>query len=161
MEKLEKTMSQLVGYPFKYKSLSAMTFYPLYLGALNLVIVQRIFNYHDDKFEEIGRVSSRLPLAIRLYMKYLTSMENLIKQAPKMWKMYFSVGELKVIESDTDRGRTVLRVENFKAHPLHCQILRGYFPSLAEMMIKERVECRETKCIYRGDEYHEFVLQWR
>ena len=31
---------------------------------------------------------------------------------------------------------------------------------VAEMVVKAPVTCKETKCMFKGDPYHEFLLTW-
>ncbi len=159
LKKLEKTIAEL-GYPIKFKEIKAMDFYPLGLEVVTLVAIKRLFNYDDEKFREMGRFESKLSFIIRLFMKYFFSMKQAIKVAPKMWKENYTVGDLEVPEFDEEKKYAIIKIKNFQGYPLLCLDLQGYFPGIVQMIVGTPATCQETKCVHRGDEYHEFVLKW-
>ena len=78
-----------------------------------------------------------------------------------MWRKYFTVGNLKVIEYDREKQHSISRIEDFDVHPIQCQVLLGYFSTISQMITGGKVVGKETKCIYRGDKYHEFLFEAR
>ncbi len=66
LKKLEEEMAKL-GHPIKYRKIKKMSFYPMYLEAPTLVLIQRIFSYDDKKFHEIERFHSKFSLIFRLF----------------------------------------------------------------------------------------------
>lgn len=159
LKKLEEIMTKL-GYPIKYKEIKSTTLYPFGVEAVTLVAIKRLFNYDDKKFQEMGKFHAKVSLIIRLFMKYFVSLERMTKEGQKIWQRYFTIGELKVVEINERGRRLVFRVENFKFHPLHCQILMGSLPTVIQMIIGKPATCEETKCVHQGDEYHEFSVKW-
>jgi len=157
LKKLEDQMAKL-GYP--YGEIKAMDFYPLGLLAVNMLVIKRLFNYDDKKFQEMGKFEAKSSLIIRLFMKYFVSLERVAKEAPKMWRKYYTVGDLKVPEVNQEKRYIIIRIENFSLHPILCQILIGYFHSIVRMVLKGEITCEETKCVFRGDECHEFLMKW-
>jgi len=156
---LEAKMAEL-GCPIKYKELKPMKFYPLGIEALTLILIKKLFGFDEKKFEEMGRFNSQTSLIIRLFLKYFGSLKMLAKQAPTMWKNYYSLGSLEVTEVNEKERYVILKIKNFKLHPLHCLTHRAYFANIVKMVVKKPVVCEETKCPFRGDDYHEFVLRW-
>lgn len=139
----------------------SMDFYPLGLLAVNMLAIKRVFKYDDKKFQEMGSVEAKTSsLVIRLFMKYFVSIDLAAKKAPEMWRKHYTTGDLKVAELNKEKKYIVLRLENFSCHPLFCQDLVGYFPSIVEMVVGSDASCEETKCVHRGDEYHEYILRW-
>ena len=122
--------------------------------------IKRLFNYDDKKFQEMGKFHAKVSLIIRLFMKYFVSLERMAKEGQKLWRRHFTIGELKVVEIDERGRRLAFRVENFKFHPLHCQILMGSLPTIIQMIIGKPVTCEEVKCLHRGGECHEFLIKW-
>ena len=159
LKKLEEAMAK-IGYPIKYRDVKLTSFYSLGLEAITLTAIKRLFNYDDKKFQEMGRFESRTPIVIRLFMKYFVSIEMTVKKASKMWRKYFTVGNLRVVKLDREKRYAILRIENFHFIPILCENLKGYIASIIEIVIKEKTTCEETKCIHRGDEYHEFLVKW-
>ena len=159
LKKLERTMAEL-GYPIKFKELRPMSYYPLGLEALVLVLMKRLFNYDDKKFQEVGRFHTKFSLIVKLFMKYFFSLERMEKEAPKIWRRYFTIGRERVVDWDKEKKYVIVRVEDFKFHPLHCQIMIGTLSTVIQMMVKDKVTCQERKCVHRGDDYHEYLLKW-
>ena len=157
LKKLENEMTRL-GFP--YDKIKTMEFYPMGLLAVALVVIQRLFNYDENKFQEMGKFESKSSLIIRLFMKYFASLERVAKESEKMWRNYYTVGNLKVTELDKDKKYVIVRIENFSLHPILCQVLIGYYVSIVKMVVKSEVTCQEVKCVHKGDEYHEFLLKW-
>lgn len=159
LEKLEDQMAEF-GYPLRFKDVKATDFYPVKLEAVMLVLIKKLFNYNNEKFNEMGGFFVKTSLFIRFFAKYFFSIERVIQEIPKMWRKHLTQGTLKVVEHDMEKRYLILRVEDFYHHPLHCQILIGYFPAVLQMIIKSKGVCQETKCVHRGDEYHEFLVKW-
>jgi len=157
LKKLEDQMAKL-GYP--YNEIKTMDFYPVGLLAVALVVIKRLFNYDDKKFQEMGKFEAKSSLIIRLFMKYFVSLERVAKEAPKMWRKYYTIGDLKVPEVNQEKRYIIIRIENFSLHPILCQVLIGYFLSIVKMVLKSEVVCEEAKCVFRGDECHEFLMRW-
>jgi len=161
LKKLEETMAK-IGYPIDYSKIKPMNFYPLKLLALTLLVIKKLFNYDDKKFLEMGYFRGKSSWFIRFFMNRLVSFEKLKKGAPEMWRMFHTAGKVKVIEADKKKRIVIMRIRNYRCHPIHCQVLVGIFSALAQFVLKREGEIvgEETKCIYRGDEYHEFLLKW-
>ncbi len=160
LEKLEQVIAKL-GHPMKYRQIKVLDFYPLGMEAVLLLAAKRLFNYDDKKFQEMGEFAPKTSVIfVRMFMKYFVSLKSMAAQAPKIWKQHYTVGELKSIELNEEKKYTIIRLENFHYVPMACHIYRGYFTSSIGMILKKQVTCEETKCIYRGDEYHEFLVKW-
>ena len=159
LELVEKIMKES-GYPIDHKSLGAMKFYPVGLELIELLAIKKAFDFNDEKFIEMGVFSSKNSLIMRLFMKYFVSIDIMTKQASRIWKKYYTIGDLKAIELNKDKRYLILRLKDFNIHPLHCLHVGGYLSSVVKMVVKKQVSCEEVKCIYRGDDCHEFLLRW-
>ncbi len=159
LKKLEDEMARL-GYPIRFKELRAMELYPVGVEAITFLVIKKLFNFDEEEFRKMGEFNSKVSLLIRLFMKYFVSLELLAKQAPKLWREYYSLGDLKIIEINKEKKYMIIRIENFYHHPIHCLTVEGYFVSIVKMVVKAPVTCKETKCINRGDEYHEYLMKW-
>ena len=157
--RLEKEMENL-GFPVKYKEVKVMDFYPIGLEVIALLAIKQLFGFSDEKFEEIGIFQSKMSWIIKVFMRYFSSIDMVVKEAPNIWKRYYTVGSLKVVEYKKLEKRVVLRLENFKLHPLHCRHVKGYCENVVKMTVKKSVSSKEIKCPFLGDDFHEFVLTW-
>ncbi len=156
---LEETMAKL-GYPVKYKEVKRTDFYPLKREAINFLVASRLFNFDDEKIREIGQTLARAPMVPRLFLRYIASFDRIFKNISVMWKKAYTVGNLSLVDSSVKEKFAILRLENFNIHPLYCQLFISHFATLLQMVIRKKVSCKEIKCTFRGDAYHEFVLKW-
>jgi len=159
LKKIENLMEEL-GYPIKSTEIKLMNFYPLNSYLVLQLAIKNFFNYDDKDFQEMGEFMAKSSMIMRLFMKYFASLDNLIKQGPRAWRMYFSTGELKVVEINKEKKYMVSRLEDFAYGQLHCQIIKGFYSSIIQMILRSKVTCEEIKCPLRGDEYHEFLFKW-
>ena len=159
LKKIEDTITGL-GYPIKYKNIKAMTFYPVGLEAITELALIRVFNFGKEEFKKLGEFAPKSAIVVRLFMRYLFSMNSLINGIPKMWKIYYTVGSLKVAEFNEEERYMILKLENFRLHPAECQIYLGYFPAVIQMVVGKKATCKETKCVFEGNDHHEFLLEW-
>ena len=160
LRKLEDAITK-AGYLLEYKNIKTMEFYPLGLEAAILVAAERIFNYNEKKFQEAGEFAPKSSvILIRIFMKYFISLPRVVKEVPRIWRKHYTVGDLKSIELNEKEKYAILRLENFQYVPMACHIFRGYFIGALKMVLKTKATCEETKCIYRGDDYHEFLVKW-
>ncbi len=149
----------MLGYPIKYEELRMLKFYPIGLKGITLLTIKKLFNFDDKEFQEMGEYGSKLYSVIRIFIRYFVSPEIFVSQAQRMWRCYYTVGDCES-EFNKREKYVILRVYNFPYFPDHCQVLIGYLSSIFQMVIKREVTCRETKCVFRGDDCHEFLLKW-
>lgn len=159
LRKLEETMASL-GHPIKYDDIRATDFYPSSLLAITFLAMKRVFDYSDEDFREMGRFRVKFSLIIRLFMKYFVSLDKAARKAPTIWRNLFTTGNAKVAELNKEEGYAILRVEDYRFHPLQCRVIEGIFPAVLRMILKKEVSCKETKCIHKGDDYHDFLIKW-
>src|SRR4030042_3936251 len=162
LKKVEEELEKL-GYPIKYKEIKTMEFYPVGLRVISLLVIKRVFNFNDEKIEEIGIFATKVSLIIKIFTRYFLSVERVFfLEAPKIWRKHWTKGDLIPVELNEEKKYAILRLQNFSLHPIYCTYLKGYFPGPFRLMIKSsKMTPEETKCIIRGDEYHEFLIKWQ
>jgi predicted hydrocarbon binding protein len=126
-----------------------------------LLAEKQLFNLDDEGVRELGRGAAKISFLLRFASRLLISPEILRKNANFAWKKYFKEGgELKIVELDMENRRLVGEIYDFVGHPVHCTYLEGYFSEILFFVIGKKGECREEKCVFKGDEFHRFVLTW-
>ena len=158
LKKLEEKMAE-VGYPLKYNEIKAMAFYPTGLDAISIAAIKEIFNYTDKDLEEIGALSVNFSWFFKIFLKYFGSLSLIADQVPKMWKNYYTVGSLEVVDYSEEKRYVIMRLKDYFVK-FGCPTIKGYSKKVLNMILKKPVICEETKCTLRGDEYHEFLLKW-
>lgn len=159
LRRLEEAITK-TGYPIKFKEIKAMAFYPLGLEGLTLLIIKRLFGFDDDKIQEMGKQQAKVSILIRLFMKYFFSLKKTAGVVPRMWRIFYSTGEIDVVELNEEKRYIILRIKDFFLSSIHCRYLCGYLASILRLIVGKEVTCEETKCLHRGDEYHEYLLKW-
>lgn len=160
LKRLEDAMVS-IGHPIEYKKIRRTDFYPLYLDVITLLVIKRLFNWDDKKFQEMGRSAAKVPLVIRnFFFKGLFKPQTFIKEIPRIWRKAYTIGDFEAVEVNEIKKYIVFRLKNFRLTPIHCQILIGLLSGLFRIIIKSDTVCKEKRCLYRGDEYHEFLLKW-
>jgi len=160
LSKLETMMAEL-GFPIKYEEIRTMDFYPIGLDVLSVLTIKEVFNLDEKQLEELGATAVKFSLFLKIWMRYFFSIRLLAKEAPKMWRRHYTVGELEVSETNEKEKYAVLKLKNFALHPAYCVTLRGYFSKILQIAVKSPVICEEIKCTFKGDEYHEYLIKWK
>jgi hypothetical protein len=162
---IEKNLNDL-GYPMDFKAVSSLEWLSEAHGFLIVIIAKEIFGWDVQAIYDMGVHSPKVSFMVKLFMN-IVSMETTFKSAPASWSKHHSVGRLEPAEYNEKGKVMVLRLYDFKFHPLYCLYLRGYFFEIARLIIyKGRntehppIAVAETKCTFKGDEYDEFRITW-
>lgn len=158
---IEENFARL-GYPFLYKKISVLRFYSVGYDALLLLMFERIFNFKEENFVKMGAFGVSSSIIIKVVTKYFPSLRQAVLQTIKIWPKYYTIGRLEAIEISEEKRRVVLRVKNFTAPHRRsvCHGIRGYMAQIAKIVTKQEIRSSELKCMYEGDSYHEFLLEW-
>ena len=150
------------GYPIDYKNVRNMEWYPIGLRALSLLAAKEVFDWGDEKIKDIGHSAPTYSFVVKLLMKYLLTLKQTYGKSPSYWTKHYNVGELKVPEYNEEEKYLVLQLRDFKIHPILCPYYAGYFRKIAELGAREEITgIEETKCPFRGDSHHEYVIRWK
>lgn len=158
---LKKVIQELraVGYPIEYSEIQNTKFYPIGLRAISLLAIKKSLGWDDEQIRDLCRFATKVSLIVRLYLKFFYSIPKMVGVAPKLWKEYFTIGLLEVIDFNEKEKRTILRVKDFKLHDVYCRCLEGYLGDIVKMIVgAKEVNCKETKC--PQDNCHEFIVTW-
>ena len=162
LKRLESELEK-IGHPIKYKEIKSMEFYPAGLRVISLLVIKEIFGFDDKKIENMGLVATKKSIIIKLFVKFFLSLQRVFfKEAPRIWQKHWTGGEVVPVELNEEKKYAILRLKNFNLHPLYCSVyLQGYFAGILQMLVKSsQISCRETKCSFKGDEYHEYLIKW-
>lgn len=162
LKKVEKELERL-GCPIKYKEIRAFNFYPVGLRAVSLLAIKKVLNLTDEDIRDLCGYAAGVSLIVKLYLKFFYSIPKIVEKASKIWREYFTVGELKITDYNEEKGYCILQKKGLDLHPLFCgPCLEGYIANLVKMVVKSgKVTCKETKCPFRGDKLHEFLVKWK
>jgi len=159
LKRLEDLMNSL-GFPIEYRKMKSMDYYPYWIVSVSFLAVKRLFNFTNEDFQKMGEMDVRFTPLQKIFIKYFVSLKKLAESASKMWEHYDTLGKIELIEFDEKNKRAIMKVTEFDRSEYQCQYLIGYITATAKIVSKTIPICEETKCTFRGDEYHEFTLKW-
>jgi len=159
IKRVEKEMASL-DFPFEYEKIKSMHFYPIGLRVVSLLVIKKVLGFSDKKIQEMGFDLPRsLPL-VRMYTRFFAmDKKTFFNNAVKFWKRIVMVGEFET-SLDEKNKQAISTLKNFDIHPILCIYLLGVIPSFHKMATGAReVIGKETKCSFKGDELHEFLVK--
>lgn len=154
---LEREMER-VGYPLKFDEIKPMEWYPESLNVLAMVVAEHLFGWKD--LFEIGSFSPKFSIGVKLFMRFV-SLERVFKEASKTWRRFLDFGTLKPYEFNEKEKYFILHLKDYKTHPDMCRYYAGFFLRITQYLKKsKKITAEETKCMFRGDPYHEYTIRW-
>ncbi len=160
VEKLEKTLEEL-GYPLEKEKIQSLKSYREGKSVLVEMLSWEIFDWDENDIFEMGRYSAKKSLIFRVLLKYFSSPGKIAKEAPKYWRKHFDFGSLEIENYDENKREMTLKIKGYDFHPVMCHYFTGMFHALFSLSVKSKeVKIEEEKCIYKGDDCHQFKLKW-
>jgi predicted hydrocarbon binding protein len=157
---VEKKMAEL-GYPIKFKEFVPLAWYSEGKSIAVVLVAKEIFNWTDEDIFEMGNSAPKYSFIVKLFAQHFLSPEKILSEAQKYWQKHFDFGDVKVIEFNKEEKRIIVRVIGYKTHPIACKFHAGYLLRMGQFVLKsDNIKVEETKCVYRGDPYHEYSLTW-
>ncbi len=160
VEKIKNEI-QKIEPDFKHSEIKNLGFYPLKWRALVLLIIKESFNWSEADLHEMGRTAPTHSFIIKTLLRYFISFKKTCHEAPTYWNKHYNRGKFELAKFDEDEKIVIFRLHDLKIHPVMCPYLSGYFQGVAELTNRSpKVKCREEKCMFKGDDLHEFVIRW-
>jgi len=156
-EKLEE-----FGYPFRFDSVKMLgEWYSEALNVSAIIIAKSLFDWKEKDFFEFGYTSPKYSFLVKILMKYFVTLKMFVDQGKEYWSKFMDVGEFEGAELDEEKKYCVLRLKGYDFHPCMCEYFNGFLLKISENVVKgKNIKIEETKCIYRSDPYHEFLVSW-
>ena len=165
-EFLSAIQQKLTEYGFKedLRKVSALKWYPASFIIAAIFSFYEVLNWRESDIREAGRncPKSSAQLIFRISTSiYAVSLEKAFRMLSYFWKKLVNFGELESVELNEKEKYLIARLKNFPIHPLYCVFIEGFGEGLGKLIIKtKKIWCKETKCYFKGDSYHEFVARW-
>lgn len=161
-KKIQKELKK-TGYDLpEADNVDDMDWLPQHLTNIFLVAMVKVFGWKEKDIIKIGKsVVPSSPL-VRFFIKHFLSPRLTIKKATEIaWSKHYSKGRIEMTKFDDKKKELILKLTGMDWHPLTCIYHIGSFIGVAEFVMGKKAEGEETKCVYRGDKYHEFKITWR
>lgn len=161
LKKVEEELEKM-GCPIKYEKVNSLDFYPVGLRAVSLLVIQKALGWGEKEIKDSCGFAVGVSLIAKLYMRFFYSPERMVREAPEMWRKYFTYGELSVLDYNEGKKYVILEIKNFKLHPIYCRCLDGYLGSIVKMIVNAKeTQCQETQCVFSGQKSHQFKITWK
>ena len=162
-ELLEKIVAKTAdyGYSLTFKEIHAMRWYPVAMEIALFFSMIEILGWEEKDIKEFGKSFVKISFIERILAKYFIAVEKTYQQAPVIWRRHMDSGELETHEFNKEKKYCVLRLKGLDLHPLYCIFLAGMFEGMADFITGSKINrCQESQCVFRGDDYHEFIVSW-
>lgn len=158
LEKLEKKAEEL-GLNIPYETAETMAWYPIGQRVISLLLIKDVFDLDNQDIRRIGEMAPKFSFIVKFFFKLFTPLQKFAREIPGYWKKHYTVGVLEVKKVSEKEKTMVLLLKDIKAHPIFCKYLEGYFERVMKFIYPQS-SCKETKCPFRGDDYHEYTFAW-
>ena len=160
LDQLKDALNEL-GQPIAYENIQPMEWYPLCWRVLAFKVIQDLFNWRNDDFMKMGNAAPKYSFIVKLLMKFFISPKIGMANAPHYWKRHYDIGQLRMDEFNEEKQFAIIEIHDFKIDPVFCIYFSGYFKRLFSFILpKKIINIEETKCLHRGDSYHEYNVTW-
>lgn len=159
--KIKEKMAEY-GYPLDSKEINIMGWYPLAMEIALIFSLVDVLKWTEKEIKILGKDFTRLSFIEKILTKYLISPQVTFKASQLIWRKHMDKGELEGVELNEKEKYAIFRLKDFHIHPLYCQFLSGMLETFGDYVTgsKENI-CQETKCTFKGDSYHEFLIKWK
>lgn len=148
--------------PIDYDRIEAIDWYPLGLRVVSLLAIKEVFNWEEKQIFDLGNAAPKFSFIVKMLMKTFSSLEKVFNESPKYWQRHYTKGVFENYKVDLKKKYVILRLKDFKIHPILCSFYAGYFLGITQYAIKsEEITIKETKCSFKGDPYHEYLIKWK
>ena len=154
---LERKLKEL-GYPLVFDEIKPIDWYKESLNVLAFIVAKNLFGWKD--LFEVGYDSPKLSIGVQLFMKFI-SPKRVFKEGSKTWSKFTDVGILEPYEYNEKEKYVIIRLRDFKLHPEMCRYYAGFLLRILQYTQKSKeTSIEESKCMFKGDSYHEYVMRW-
>lgn len=158
---VEEKIKEL-GYPFSFKELGSFKkWYPEGLDVLIILVCKELFNWKDNDIFKLGQSVPKFSFILKILIKRFISTEKFLEKASEYWKRQVDVGRLEIGEYNKEKKHVILRLKEYNFHPIMCIYYAGIFFGIIQNAIQSpKITIEESKCFFRGDSFHEFIIKW-
>lgn len=159
LKKLEARVKSL-GYDIDYRLGKATDWHPVGLRIISLLLIKDTFGWSDAEIREMGKTAPKFSFIVKFIFKLFAPLRKLVKEIPSDWEEHYTVGKMEVAKFDEENKELIINVKDFRAHPIFCKYLEGYIERVL-LFVEQGVVTRATKCMFKGDPYHEYISTWK
>lgn len=158
INRLQKTFDEL-DYSIDPDKIKGMEWVKTSLSITILLLAKSLFDWSNKDIVVMGEFAPKYLMINRFFLNDLNSPERLTSIINEYWKKVSKVGTMDV--ADSGDGFAKINLSSYEFHPVGCLFIAGYIKSVFSLTVKNKVSIKETKCIHRGDNVHQFLVEWK
>jgi hypothetical protein len=159
VKKVEEKMQE-VGHSLDFSKITIHKMYPASLAILVVLSAREVFNWDEKIIKEWGMFNLKNSFILKGFLRYFVSPKMLVKILPTFWEKEYDFGLIEA-EEIKDEKKIIIKVKDYDLHPVNCIAFIGMAEEIMKYVTRaKKVMVTETKCLYRGDEYHEYSVNW-
>jgi len=157
---IEETMKEL-GHSFKFSEIQPLSWYKEGLSVFLILVAKELFDWTDKDIFDMGNSAPKFSLLTKILIRHFVSLRRTFEEANIQWHKHFDFADLEPVQINEKEKYLILRIKGYKFHPLICSYHAGYFLRVTQYVAKtEKIGVEETKCMFKGDDYHEYLIKW-
>ncbi len=131
--------------------------YPFEDRLIMLEAAKELFGWDDAKIIEWGRSAVRVSSVMGFFIKYFTTPEKALRNAPMFWEKNYDTGKLVV--TSIEPGKGTFKIVGMHLTKVFCNYTIGLIQGIGDIAGYKGISVVETKCS-NDENVHEFVLTW-
>lgn len=166
LKRVQKETKKL-GYPIDYQKINSNGWYPVGLRIVSLLAVMEAFSWGEKEIENMGKSAPKISYMVKIFAKFFISSKRAIETTPRLWPRHYTIGNIKIVdfnerkENQRIKGSCLIKLRDFKVHPILCIYLKGYFSTIPKMGAEvKKLTIEEIKCPFKGDSFHQYSAKW-
>ena len=151
------------GHHIDYSNIKNMRWLPVGFRTISILAAKEVFKWDDKDIYDMGYSAPSYSFVVKVLTQHFLTFEQVYKAAPRSWRMHYTIGNMETPEFNKKKGYSILEMKDFSIHPALCPYYAGYFLRVARLASPFKistVKIKESKCVHKGDDFHEFVVSW-
>jgi hypothetical protein len=160
VQKFKKNLSS-IDPDLDFKKIRVTGWYPIAWKVIILLQARKALHWQDKDIVDMGAKATKQSFILQTLLRYFISLEMTFKETPRYWQKYWDAGEFVPYFLNLNKKKIIFQIKDFKIHPDLSLYFLGHFKSFANLVLKsESLQVKETKSVFRGDQYEEYEINW-
>ncbi len=149
---------QSIGFVLpKIEAFEKMSWIPMKIPVFFVIASAKFFKWKRQDIIEMGRNFVTFSPLLKIFVKYFISPQKTIEAGTRNWRKHYTRGDLEFLKYDENEKEVILRLKNFKTHPVDYLFIVGSFEKMGEIALG--IENIKGDGVQKKDCY-EFIFRW-
>lgn len=139
------------------EKIEKMDWIPMKIPVFFVIASAKFFNWKRQDIINMGRNFVTFSPLLKIFIKYFVSPQKTLEAGTKNWRKHYTIGDLEFLKYDENGKEAILRLKDFKTHPVDYIFMIGSFEKMGEIAVG--IENIKGEGIQKKD-YYEFIFHW-